>query len=145
MFIEHLLCAWHSFSSCFHRAYNLMREKSTDKHSVCWTVCLCYSPLFSTLLCAQETSTCCFTWASLTIGFWMGLSSEGTSREQEVRMRQKVFVPLALLLPDGHLAVAMFLYLKPHLHERPLHQSKSSLWVPVSASFLILSGPPSFP
>lgn len=54
MFIEHLLCAWHCFSSCFHRAYNLMREKSTNKHSTCWTACLCYSPLFSTLLCAQE-------------------------------------------------------------------------------------------
>ena len=52
MFIEHLLCAWHCFSSCFHSAYNLMREKSTHKYRECWTVRLCYSPLFSTLLCA---------------------------------------------------------------------------------------------
>lgn len=84
------------FSSCFHRAYNLMRENQLTN-----TACAGQS-VFATphsfppcSVPRRLTSTCCFTWASLTIEFLMGLSSEGNlSRGMwEVRMRQKVFVP----------------------------------------------------
>lgn len=119
MFIEHLLCAWHSFSSCFHRAL-----QSNERKQLTNTACAGQSvfatphsfPPCSVPRRPLPVASLGLPWP-LVFGWVCPVRAPAGNRRSG--WDRKCLFPWPSLLPDGHLAVAMFLYLKPHLHERP--------------------------